>query len=150
MAESEGFQEVVNKAAMQAVTVLMVALRGMDVGQYLAPIANLREPQQQRHGWLALEKPSISWNVQDRFIKLLNFEIKVMISLERHMSLLMRKKLLLEFENSLDWGGLQLTKMFTNEKKNAKWQSFFTVLRNKFRPCHNRIVLSLQLRKLHK
>ena len=45
MAESEGIQEVVNQAAIQAATVVMMALRGVDVGPLLAPTANLRETQ---------------------------------------------------------------------------------------------------------
>ena len=42
MAESEGIQEILNQAALQVATVVMMALRGMDVGSHLAPTANLR------------------------------------------------------------------------------------------------------------
>ena len=36
MAESEGIQKVVNQAAIQAATAVKMALRGTDVGPYLA------------------------------------------------------------------------------------------------------------------
>ena len=73
MAESEGIQEVVNQAAIQAATTVMMALIGMGVGPNLAPTAKLREPQQQRCGGPALEKPSFNRNMQDSYTELLNF-----------------------------------------------------------------------------
>ena len=93
MAESDGIQEVVKQAAIQAAVVIML-LRGVDAGPYLAPTAKLREPQQQRHGGLALEKPSFNWNAQDRYVELLNFEIEKAKILEkkRHMDLLTKKR----------------------------------------------------------
>ena len=45
MADTEGIQEVVNQAANQAATAVLMALRGVDVRPYLAPTSNLREPQ---------------------------------------------------------------------------------------------------------
>ena len=47
-------------------------------------------------------------------------------------------------------GGLQLIKTFTNEEKeNCKTtKGLFTVLSQKIKPCHNRIVLFLQYHKL--
>ena len=82
MGESEGIQEVVNQAAIQVATVVMMTLRGVAAGPYLAQAANLREPQQQRHGRLALIKPSFDWNVQDRYIELLNFKVEIMSIVE--------------------------------------------------------------------
>ena len=54
MAESEGVQEVVNQAAIQEATVVMMVLRSMHAGPYLASTANLGDPQWQRHSKLAL------------------------------------------------------------------------------------------------
>ena len=45
-------------------------------------MANHREPQRQRHGRPVLEKPLINWNVQARYDKLINFEMKFMNILE--------------------------------------------------------------------
>ena len=66
MAESEGIQAIVNKVAIQAVTAIMMELRDTDVGPWSATTAIPRELQRQRHGRLALEKPSFNWNAQDR------------------------------------------------------------------------------------
>ena len=43
MAELERVQDVVNQAAVQAATTIMMALRAMDVKFHLAPTANMRE-----------------------------------------------------------------------------------------------------------
>ena len=83
MVESEGTQEAVNQVAFQAATAVMVTLRGMDAGSHLTPTANIREPQQQRHGRPATEKPWFNWNAQDKYVELLNFEMKVTNILER-------------------------------------------------------------------
>ena len=48
MAKSDSIQEVVNQAAIQVATVVMMTLRGVAAGPYLSQAANLRDPQQQR------------------------------------------------------------------------------------------------------
>ena len=73
MAESDGIQEIVNKAAIQVATAVMMVLRDADSGTQPATTASLREPQRQRNGTPALEKPSFHWNAQERYIELLNF-----------------------------------------------------------------------------
>ena len=57
MAESEGIQAVVKQAAIQVVTLVMMALTDADVGPQPATTAMPREPQ--RHDWPALEKALI-------------------------------------------------------------------------------------------
>ena len=74
MAESEGIQAMVNQAAVQAAMMVMITLRDADLGP--RPPANTAIPREpQRHGRLALEKPSFNWNAQDKYVELLNFEI---------------------------------------------------------------------------
>ena len=73
MVESKEIQTVVNQAAIQAATAIMMMLRGADAKSQLASVANLREPQQMRHGRPALEKHWFNWNAQEKYIELLNF-----------------------------------------------------------------------------
>ena len=68
MTETEAIQEVVNQATIQAATVVLMALGGVDVGPHLAPTANLRQQQWQRHGRPVLEKPLFNWSAQDRYV----------------------------------------------------------------------------------
>ena len=56
MPESESIQATVYEAAIQAATVLMMALSDADAGPQPATTASLREPQRQRHGRPALER----------------------------------------------------------------------------------------------
>ena len=78
MIETEGIQNVVNQAAIQAATAVMMTMRGPDVGPLLVPSANLREPQWWRHGRPALEKPLFNWNAQDKYMEFVKFEMEVM------------------------------------------------------------------------
>ena len=50
MAESEGIQEIVNQAAIQMVTSVIMTLRDADAGPKLAPTASPRGPQTHWHG----------------------------------------------------------------------------------------------------
>ena len=45
-------------------------------------MTSYRKPQRQRHVRPVLEKPSFDWDSQDRYVKLMNFEMKVMNILE--------------------------------------------------------------------
>ena len=47
MVQSEDIQEVANLAVIQTETMVMVVLKGADVGHHLAPTAKLGEPQWQ-------------------------------------------------------------------------------------------------------
>ena len=68
MAESEGINEIVNQVAIQTATALMIALRDMDVGPQPTHNTSQREPQRQKHSRQVLEKTSINWNAQDRYV----------------------------------------------------------------------------------
>ena len=78
MTEPGGIQEIVNLATIQVVIAVMMVLQDTDVVPQLSPLSSLRESQRQGHGRLALEKPSFNWNVQDRYVELLNFRMEVM------------------------------------------------------------------------
>ena len=43
---------------------------------------NHQETHRQRYGGPVLEKPKFNWDVQDRYVKLLNFELEVTNILE--------------------------------------------------------------------
>ena len=74
MADSE-IKRVVNQAALQAATVVIMVFRDIDTGLQLAKMQNQWETQRQRHGGLIQ-------NVQDSYVKLLNFELEVTNMLE--------------------------------------------------------------------
>ena len=71
-----------NKEAIQAAIAVMMVLKDTDVGPWSAATASLRKLPRQRYGELALEKMSFNWNVQNRYIEVLNFEMEVTHILE--------------------------------------------------------------------
>ena len=79
MTEYEAMQSIVNQAAIKVPTAVIMVLRDVDTGPRTATnTASPRESQRLRHGGQALEKPSLNWNAQDKYVDLLNFEIEVL------------------------------------------------------------------------
>ena len=66
MTESEGIQAIVNQAAIQAPTALMMMLSDADVEPKPATTARMREAQRQGYCGIAIQKPSFNWNIQHR------------------------------------------------------------------------------------
>ena len=67
MAESEGIQKIINWAGIQAVTTVVMVLRGKDAGlQSGVSTVSLRGLFRQEHGRQAIEKPLFIWNVRDK------------------------------------------------------------------------------------
>ena len=61
-----------------AATAVVMILREVDAGlRSGASIANLREMHRERYGRSALKQPSSNWNVTDKYVELLNFEMEV-------------------------------------------------------------------------
>ena len=112
---------------MQAVTAVMMALRDTDETSCPATTATLTEPQRQKHGRQALERPLFNWNAQDRFIELLNIELEVMNILERNTYDLTDEEKVPVIKSWLGREGMWLIKTFTKEEKNrqdCKWTIF--------------------------
>ena len=75
MVESEEIQAIVIHTAVWAVSTVVMALWDVDVGPQPATSG-------QRHDRPVLEKLSVNWNIQERHIELLNFEMVVTSILE--------------------------------------------------------------------
>ena len=64
-------------------------------------------------------KPVFNWDAQDRYVKLVNFEMEVTNILESKAYELSRTKVPL-IKNWLDWEGLQLIHSPMGRRKNAE------------------------------
>ena len=94
MVESEAIQTTVMQVTIQAATAVVMMLREADVRPTLGnSMANEGEAHRHRHGRPALIQPSFDWNIWDKDIELLSFEIKVMnIPQNKAYELIMMKK----------------------------------------------------------
>ena len=66
---------------------------------------------------IALEKHSFSWNVWDRYVELLNFEMEVMNILEKKAYEITDEDKVPAIKNFLGQEGLQLITISTNKEK---------------------------------
>ena len=82
MVESKNIKEVVSQVVLQAVMVVMMALRDAKEGPQPTTTASHRSPQKLRHSRLILIKPVFNWSTQDRYVILLNFEMEVLNIIE--------------------------------------------------------------------
>ena len=82
MAEFEGIEEMVNQASIQAATVVMIPFRDVNVGSQPVSTTSPRKPEGHRNSGLALERPLLNCNTQDRYVELMNFEMEVTNILE--------------------------------------------------------------------
>ena len=78
MANSESIKEIMSQVTVQAATTVMMPLRDTEMGSQPPTMQIQQETQRQMKGGLTLEKPRFNWATQDRYVKLLNFQIKVM------------------------------------------------------------------------
>ena len=63
-------------------TTVMMVFRDTDTGSQPTNLTSHIEPQRQRHSRSVLEKPSFNRDTQDRYVKVMNFEMEVMNILE--------------------------------------------------------------------
>ena len=82
MPYSESIKEIVNWVAVYAATLVLITFRDTEKGSLLARTLNQQEIQRQRHGGPILGKPKFNWDVQDRYVELLDFELEVTNILE--------------------------------------------------------------------
>ena len=102
--------------------------------------------------WWTSPKKLYNWNAQERYVELLNFEMKVMNILETKAYLLINEEKVPVIKIWLGQKSLQLIRIFTNEEKEKCKivKGLFLVLSDKFRLYHNRIELALQFKKTEK
>ena len=75
MAESDIIQTIVNQAAIQIATAVVMALQKVEAGLRSGGItSNLRETHRQRPGRLVLKQPSSNWNVTNKYVELLTLK----------------------------------------------------------------------------
>ena len=123
MADSEIIKEIANHVAVQAATVVIMAFRDTYTGPWHATIPNQHENQRQRNRGLVLEKVQFNCDLSDSYVELLNFQLKVSNILETR------------------------TYKINDEERMPfvrNWQGQQGLLLNKFKPCHNFIILVLQ------
>ena len=84
MAESERIKETVKQATIQLATSVMITFTDADAGCHPNSMTSYRELQRIGNGVAVLVKPSFNWDwdAQDRYAKLMNFEMDVMNILE--------------------------------------------------------------------
>ena len=78
MVEYKGIQAIVSQVLIQAATAGVMVLRETEPGPRPSTnIASLREAHRQRHGGAGLKQPSVNWNVRDKHVEILHFEMEV-------------------------------------------------------------------------
>ena len=78
MTESKAVQAIANQVIIQATSAAVVGLRETDEGlRWGTGTASLREVHRKWHGRPAVKQSSFNWNVTDKYVKLLNFQMEV-------------------------------------------------------------------------
>ena len=108
--------------------------------------ASLKEVHQQEHGRWALKQPSFNWNVRDKEVELINFEMEV-------TNILQTKTYDLTEEENVPIMKLvsqRASHIYQNIHENWKRsiQNGKRDICEKFKPHHNWVVLALQYCKL--
>ena len=99
-----------------------------------------------------LSQPAFKWKAPYRYVELLNFEIEVANVLQAEPYDLSEERKVCIIKNWLGKEGLQFIKTLNNTEK-EEWKSateLLNVLKEKFRPQHNEIILTLQYCKLQR
>ena len=128
---------------IQAATAVVIVLREVDVGTSSGTsTASLREARGQRHGGLGLKQPSVDTNVADRYVELLNFEMKVTnipqaktYELKEDEKVPILKKLVRQRGSPTHQNFHEAGKMV---------RGLFATLGDKFKLYHSHVILSLQ------
>ena len=99
-----------------------------------------------------LSQPAFGRKAPDRYVELLNFEMEVLNIFQAKAFDLNDEEKLPFIKNWLGREGLQFIQTSTNTEKEAckSVTGLFNVLKEKFMPHHNKMILSVQYCKLHK
>ena len=145
MAESEAVQTVVTQVAIQAVTVAVMALRETDTEPPVGTSAvGSGEACRYRHDKPALKQPSCNWNVSDKYVELLSFEMEVMNILQTKTNELIEGEKVPIIKSWLGRDGWQLILTYTDSEKEAydRVEGLFSIPGEKFNPDHRETMLS--------
>ena len=101
---------------------------------------------------LLLGKPRFNWDVSDRCVKLLNFQLEVTNILETRAHEINDEVRILVIKNWLGQEGLLFMETFIQEEKEKSktTKGLFRVLNKRSKMCHNHIILALQYQKQHR
>ena len=138
----KSIKEIVKQVAVQAPTPVMVTFRDShNAKQWIN--------QRQRNGGLVLEKLRFNWDMPDRYVELLNFQLEVMNILETRAYEINNEERMPVIRDWLGLKGMLLTETFTQEKKEKckTTKRLSSVLSNRFNLYHNWIILALQNQK---
>ena len=93
-----------------------------------------------------LEKQNFNWHTEDKYIELLIFKLQMTNILETRAYEITDEEKVSVIKNWLGWEGLLFIEMFMQEEKEKPKtrKALFSVLSNKFMPCHNHKIISLQ------
>ena len=99
-----------------------------------------------------LEKPRFNWDMPDRYVKLLNFQLEMMNILETRAYEINDEERIPIIKNRLGQEACYSWKLLHRRKKKyvKPQKGLFSVLSNRFKPCHYHIILSLQYQKYRK
>ena len=106
-----------NHTAVKVASAVMMALSDTDAGPQPTTVASHRELQRQRDGKLILEKSSVDWDVQDKYVEPMNFKVEVTNILETRVYEQTDKENIQVIKNCLGQDGAQLIKTFTHKEK---------------------------------
>ena len=152
MAISEGIKEMVNQAAIQTATAVMMAFGDTNTRPQTTPTVSHKELQRQGHGGPVLEKPLFNWDAQDRYNELINFEMEVTDILEMRTYELTGAEKVPVIKDWLGQEDLQLIKTFTHDEKEKcrTAKGLLLVFSNQFKLQYKNHIISLQYHKLHR
>ena len=139
--------------AIQAATAEVRVMREADMPAELQTSRSLPEEQHRpRQAVPMLSQSAFDWEVPDRYVEILNFEMKVTNVLQAKVCDLSDKEKVPIIENQLDKEELQIIQTLTNAEKETcnSTTGLFTVFKEKFRPRHNEMILPLQCCKWHR
>ena len=145
-------KEIVNQVVGQTATVVMMAFRDTETGLLPATMQNLWETQRQRNEGLVLGKPWFNWDMPDRFVKLLNFQLKMTNILEIRAYEINDEDRIPVIKNWLGQEVLLLMETFMQEEKDKckVMKGLFSVLSNRFRLHHICIIIVITIPKKQK
>ena len=145
-------KRIVNQKAVQTATAVMMTFRDTETGPSLTTTQNQWKNQRWGNRRLVMEKLRFNWDMPDRHVQLLNFQLEVTDILETKVYEINDDERIPVIKNWLGSEGLLIMKAFMQEEmeKYNTIKGLFLVLSNRFQPCDNHIILALQYQKLHK
>ena len=153
MAKSEDMQEAIMQIARQSNMVAVGTVMEVDLTTELHTRRNIpKESHRPKEAGPMQSQPAFEWKVPDRYVELLNFKMEVANILQtKGYDLNYKEKV--PIIKKLDMPrGLHFIQTLMNAEKDTcdSATGLFNVLKEKFRPQHNEMILSIQYCKLYR